>query len=113
MNSYKNACDCAGIEFIAPYANTYLATPLDYERVRAGQNKYIVREVFEKLYQGFEIPPKTPMPRPTNEWFKDWKGPIREEFWPNCVKDLTGDQKWLVYILEIFLNLLDNGDLQQ
>ena len=40
-----------------------------------------------------------------NEWLKDWKGPKRQEFWENCVEGLTGDQKWLLWSLETFLNI--------
>jgi len=107
MGSYVNACECAGIDVKTPYINTTLAVPLDYKRVRAGENKYIVREVFEKLYKDWEIPAKTPMPRPMNEWFADWKGPERDEFWPDCVAGLTGDQKWQLWALEKFLNIID------
>lgn len=39
-----------------------------------------------------------------NEWFKDWAGPTREEFLPNSTAKLTGDQKWLLWCLEKFLN---------
>ena len=83
--------------------------PLDYARVRGGESKYLVREVFKSLYPDFVAPPKLPMPRATNEWFKDWKGPVRPEFLPHCTDNMTGDQKWLVYCLDMFLNLLDSG----
>lgn len=109
MGSYTNACDAAGIRFEAPYARTYMAEKIDLARIRGGENKYWVREVFKHLYPDFIIPPKLPMPRPTNEWFKDWQGPTRDEFWPNCTKNMNGDQKWLVYCLERFLNLMDEG----
>ena len=46
------------------------------------------------------------MPRPMDEWFKDWKGPERSEFWPNCVNNLTGDQKYYIWALEKFLNMI-------
>lgn len=107
LNFYMNACDLAGIDILAPYAYTIMGNELDLERVRKGENKYIVREVFEKLYPDFQIPPKTPMPRPTNEWFKDWKGPVRPEFIPHCTDNMTGDQKWLVWALEKFLDLIE------
>lgn len=107
MGSYVNACETAGISIKTPYIHTEMAEPLDYERVRSGENKYLVREVFNRLYEGFSVPEKLPMPRAVNEWLKDWKGPEREEFYPNCVGNLTGDQKWLVYALEMFLNMLD------
>lgn len=103
--SYLNAAKLAGVRMVLPYPETYLAGNIDYDRIRAGENKYLVREVFRRLYPDFQIPPKTPMPRPMNEWFKNWKGPVREEFWPDCVEGLSGDQKWLVWVLERYLSL--------
>lgn len=112
LNSYWNACSCAGdsekkIECVMPYNNTWLEVPLDYERIRKGENKYLIREIFSRLYTNQEIPVKTPMPRPMEEWLVDWVGPKRKEFIPNCTRNLSGDQKWLVYALEIFLNMID------
>lgn len=107
MGSYINATETAGIVAVCPFSETYLAEPIDYNRIRNGENKYLVREVFQRLYKDFEVPPKTPMPRPMNEWLKDWKGPTREEFWPHCTDTMSGDQKWLVWCLERFLNFLD------
>lgn len=112
MASYVNALNLANVNFIAPYANTWLGVPLDYARVRSGQNKYLVREVFNRLYPGWEVPAKTPMPRPTEQWFADWEGPTRPEFWPHCTDGMTGDQKWLVWVLERFLDMRDN-DIQR
>lgn len=112
MGSYVNACECAGIEVKTPFINTTLAVPLDYDRIRKGENKYIVREVFSRNYKNWEIPTKTPMPRPMNEWLHDWKGPSRNEFWENCVGTLTGDQKWQVWALEKFLNMIDEIDMR-
>lgn len=107
MGSYTNACQCAGIKLSTPYAQTRLSTPLDIERIRRGESKYLVREVFNRLYPGLEVPPKTPMPRPMNEWLSGWDGPVRKEFWPNCMINMNGDQRWLVWALEKFLNLLE------
>lgn len=107
MGSYTNACETAGIKVETPYVHTTLAENLDIERIRAGENKYLVREVFYSLYPGYEVPEKLPMPRATNEWMKAWQGPVRPEFWPHCTDLFTGDQKWLVYALEQWLNILD------
>lgn len=107
LNSYIHALDTAGVMGVYPYAETYLAEPLDYGRIRNGENKYLVREIFQRLYPDFTVPKKTPMPRPMNEWLQDWEGPIRQEFWPHCTDHMTGDQKWLVWCLEKFLNMLD------
>ncbi|MBR3236709.1 asparagine synthase [Candidatus Saccharibacteria bacterium] len=108
-NSYVNACKLAGIEFYAPYAETIMSEPLDLERVRKGENKYIIRELFSKLYQDLTPPAKVPMPRPMNEWMEHWSGPTRPEFLPHCTDQMTGDQKWLVYALEQFLNIIDES----
>jgi asparagine synthetase B (glutamine-hydrolysing) len=107
MGSYQNACDAAGIQFCAPYSHTCLNGPLDYERVRTGNSKYLVRELFEQLYPGWAVPEKIPMPRPMNEWLKDWAGPTRPEFCAGCIEGMNGDQKWLIRALEIYLNMID------
>lgn len=107
LGTYNNACQAAGIEFGGPYALTYLNVPLDLKKIRSGNSKYIVREAFKKLYPDEEIPQKIPMPRPVNEWFAGWSGPKREEFFPHCTDEMTGDQKWMIWCLERFLNNLE------
>ena len=67
--SYFNACDLAQIDFVAPFMMTFMDSPLDITRVRKGENKYIVRDIFSRLYHGFIIPKKTPMPRPMNSGY--------------------------------------------
>ena len=108
VGSYYNASETAGIYLGLPFTKTYLGPALDYQRIKNGENKYLVREVFKRLYPEFVVPPKTPMPRPMNEWFKSWTGPRREEFIPHATDHLTGDQKWLVWALEKFLDILDD-----
>ena len=105
LGSYYNACGTAGVEFFDPYSRTRLDAPIDYSRIRSGDTKYLVREAFRKLYPDLPVPEKIPMPRPVNEWFKDWSGPKRPEFFPHCTDNFTGDQKWMVWCLERFLNL--------
>ncbi|MFR2033030.1 MAG: asparagine synthase-related protein [Agathobacter sp.] len=107
VNSYVNACQTAKIGFVAPFADTYLNKTLDLDRIRKGENKYMIREIFERLYKDFKVPDKIPMPRATDQWLRNWKGPTREEFIPNCAKNMTGDQKWLLWSLETFLNIME------
>ena len=107
LGTYNNACELAGVKFIGPFSQTCLDGEIDLNRIRAGDGKYLVREVFHRLYPETPIPPKIPMPRPTNEWLKDWTGPTRPEFYPHCTDGMTGDQKWLILALERFLNMLD------
>lgn len=54
------------------------------------------------------MPGKIPMPRPVNEYFKNWRGPSRKEFRNDIdMSALTGNQKWQLYSLEQFLNIFE------
>ena len=110
LGTYTNACSTAGIKFVGPYSLTYLDAPIDYARIRAGDTKYIIRELFKELYPEEDIPSKIPMPRPVNEWFAGWDGPKRKEFVPHCTESLNGDQRWMVWCLERYLNILEGED---
>ena len=90
-----------------PYARLVMADPLDMHRVRNGEPKYLVRELYAMKYPELEIPFKIPMPRPVDYIFKDWEGPTRAEFRDDIPMDkLTGNQKWQLWCAEQFLNLL-------
>lgn len=108
--SYMHAFSMAGINYLDPYAHMTMAEPLDLKRVRNGEPKYLIRELFARRYPEIPIPDKIPMPRATEQWLSDYK-PTRDEFIPGCEKNMTGDQKWLLYCLETFLNMHDKGDL--
>lgn len=108
--SYMHAFKIAGIEYLDPYTFMKMAFPLDLSRIRNGEPKYMVRELFAKRYPNIEIPTKIPMPRATNQWLENYK-PTRPEFIENCVENMTGDQKWLCWCLEQFLNMHDKGEL--
>ena len=106
LGTYINACESAGIEFIGPYSLTYLDSRIDYKRIRAGESKYVIRELFKTIYPDEDIPEKIPMPRPVNEWFEKWEGPSREEFIPHCTDNMSGDQRWMIWCLERYLNMI-------
>lgn len=107
-NSYFNAFETAQLDYFDPYANQEMGEPLDLYRIRNGEPKYLIRELFKKKYPNFPVPDKIPMPRPVNEWFADWQGPTREEFLLHCTDNMTGNQKWMVWCLEKFLNLIED-----
>ena len=86
--------------------------PIDLERIRNGESKYLIRELFAKRYHNAKPAVKLPMPRGVGQWLANWKGPVRDEFIPGCVEGLKGDQKWQLYCLEQFLNLLDSGEIE-
>lgn len=111
LNSYINASVVAGIQLVAPFSRLKMGCPLNLARIRAGESKYLIRDLFSMRYPGLEPNPKLPMPRAVRIWLKDWPGPDRPEFRPNCIDGLKPDQKWLVFCLERFLNLLDEDSL--
>ena len=107
-NSYVNAFYTASMPYADPYAALQLAGPLDLQRVRNGEPKYLIRELMAKKYPGISIPNKIPMPRPVEEYFKEWKGPKRKEFLQGLdINRFTGNQKWQIWCLERFLNKFD------
>lgn len=103
LGFYNNACRLGGVNFFSPYATSILGVPLDMDRIRAGDGKYLIRELYQKRYPDLPIPAKTPLPRPMAEWLKDWTGPLHEELIPDHIPHMTGDQKWYVYALNQFL----------
>ena len=106
-SSYKNAFKAANMDYFDPYECLKMKEPLDLKRIRSGESKYLIRELFSKKYSNIPIPEKLPMPRPVDIYFQDWKGPNRPEFRDNIDMDqFSGNQKWLLWSLEHFLNLI-------
>lgn len=107
-SSYMNAFETAKLSYFDPYASLKMGEPLNLRRIRAGESKYLIRELFTMKYPSFPVPDKIPMPRPVDFYFADWKGPARHEFKKNLdMRKFTGNQKWQLYCLERFLNLFD------
>lgn len=106
--SYLNAFATAELPYYDPYAQLVMESPLDMERICNGEPKYLVRGLYAIKYPELEIPFKIPMPRPVDEIFRDWSGPVRPEFRKDIPMDsLTGNQKWQLWCAELFLNLFD------
>lgn len=109
--SYCNAVITAKMKYTPlfdPSAYVKMGNPLDLNRVRNGESKYLIRELFSKCYPEIPVPEKTPMPRPVDEYFKNWKGPRRVEFRDDIdMSKLSGNQKWQLYCLEQFLNMIE------
>lgn len=107
-SSYMNAFGCAQMPYIDPYAGLKMAETLDLYRVRHGEPKYLIRELFHMKYPDIAVPNKIPMPRPVDEYFKNWNGPKRPEFKENLnVSKFTGNQKWQMWCLERFFDTYD------
>lgn len=106
--AYINAFKAVNINYYDPYAKLKSGVPLDLSRIRNGESKYLIRELFKMKYPMLNIPDKIAMSRSVDYWLRNWKGPKRKEFIEGCVNGMTGEQKFLVYSLERFLNLLDS-----
>ncbi|MBQ8737511.1 MAG: hypothetical protein IJY78_06800 [Bacteroidaceae bacterium] len=106
-SSYLNAFATAQMPYYDPYACMIMRDELDMARVRNGEPKYLVRELYSLKYPEFPVPAKIPMPRPVDLVFKNWEGPKRSEFRNDIPMDkLTGNQKWQLWCAELFLNTL-------
>jgi asparagine synthetase B (glutamine-hydrolysing) len=105
-SSYMNAFGAAHMPYYDPYARTIMAEPMDMARIRGGEPKYLIRELFAMIYPELPIPFKIPMPRPVDSIFKEWSGPVRPEFRKDIpMETLTGNQKWQLWCAELFLNI--------
>ena len=110
--SYENAFCTANLPYVDPYELLKMKDPVDLNRVRNGESKYLIRELFKMRYPDMPIPQKNPMPRPVDTYFKGWKGPTRPEFRNDInLSNMTGNQKWLIYCLERFLNMINDSYL--
>ena len=106
--SYNNVFITAGLAYFDPYEKLKMAEPLDLTRIRNGESKYLIRELFKMRYPDFPVPEKIPMPRPVDKYFADWQGPTRPEFNDDIdISKYDGNQKWLMWCLEQFLNMID------
>lgn len=107
-SSYLNAFTVAEMPYYDPYSTLKMAEALDLYRVRHGEPKYLIRELMAKKYPEIPVPNKIPMPRPVDEYFKNWEGPTRPEFKENIeMSKLSGNQKWQLYCLERFLDIYE------
>ena len=103
-SSYLNAFDTANLPYYDPYARLIMRDELDLNRVRNGEPKYLIRNLYAMKYPENQIPDKIPMPRPVDFIFRDWEGPKRPEFRQDIpMQNLTGNQKWQLWCAEQFL----------
>lgn len=110
-SSYMNAFNASGLPYFDPYEDLVMAEPKDLQRIRNGESKYLIRDLYKMKYPEREVPKKIPMPRPVDMIFKDWTGPTRSEFRKDIpMNKLSGNQKWQLWCAELFLNLTFGND---
>lgn len=111
VQSFENAIHAAGVDVIAPYEAMTLRDQLDLDRIRAGEPKYLLQQVFRELYSTNAVPDKVPFARPMDVWLEDWRGPSRRpEFRDDLTEQLphlNGEQRFLIWSLAGFMNTID------
>jgi asparagine synthetase B (glutamine-hydrolysing) len=108
VQAFNNAIEAAGCSIAAPYESLFLNAPLDIARIRNNESKYILRKVFQKRFPDSTLPDKIPFARPMEQWLANWDGPKRKEFLDQiAIKNFSGDQKWIVFCLERFMDLFE------
>ncbi len=111
IQAFDNAIGAAGCRSVEPFEKLRLGRELDLERIRAGEPKYLLQSIFKGLYPGIEPPRKVPFARPMDQWLDTWEGPRRPEFRPDLkIEEFTGDQRWLLWCLERFLDMVDHEE---
>lgn len=109
VQAFDNAINAAGCICVAPFESLALAGPLDLVRIRRGEPKYFLREIFTQLFPGLPLAKKIAFARPMDSWMNFWSGPQRAEFKTGVdVRCFSGEQKWLLYCLEKFMNMVEN-----
>lgn len=110
VQAFENALGMAGVTAVAPYEHLRMAGQLDIARIRAGEPKYLLQEVFHSLYPTLDAPAKIPFARPMDHWLRDWSGPTSEEFRDDLdIADFSGEQRWVLHTLDRFLRATASG----
>jgi hypothetical protein len=103
---FENPISLAGCEMVEPFEFLNLVSGFDFERIRRGEPKYLLVELFEKIYKK-EAPRKVPFVRPVKEWFRDWSGPSNAVFRDDVdYGTFSGNQRFLIWSLDQFLQVL-------
>lgn len=71
--SYINSFGVAGLEYFTPFAFMKVKGGLDLERIRKGDTKYLIRDLFRMKYPRYPVPEKIPMPRPVDAYLQSGK----------------------------------------
>lgn len=112
IQAFNNSTRSAGISVAEPFERMKLKGGLDLHRIRAGEPKYLLVDVFKELYPGITIPCKIPFARPMDEWLVNYSGPKSEVFRSGLdMSAFTGDQKYLIRCLDRFIELLEAGKI--
>lgn len=107
IQAFQNAVENTGVDLVEPYEELQLKGALDLARIRRGEPKYLLTELFARLYPQIPAPAKVPFARPMDQWLATYAGPIQPEFAaPLPMQGFSGDQKYLIRCLDQFAGML-------
>ena len=112
VQAFDNAIRLAGLDVLQPYEILRLKGDLDLNRIRRGEPKYILKEVFAYIYPNLKPAPKVAFARPMDVWLKDYQGPTSHYFLDNlAMESFTGEQKYIIRCLDTFIHILEEDTI--
>lgn len=113
LSYFLNPCETANIKLLAPYENCIRKFNYDFDMIRNGNEKPILRKAFE-IKTGFKFEGrKMPFPRPTEYWYTLYKEKLNPIFKKDAYSIAkTPEQKWIIYSANHFINLFENKYFQ-
>ena len=108
IQAFQNSMAGTGIDLVEPFENLKLRGKLDLERIRRGEPKYVLYDLFARLYPNLPAPRKVPFARPMDEWLADYPGPSHPAFLESLpMAAFSGDQKYLLRGLDRFAAMIE------
>jgi len=106
ISYFLNATTLANINLLCPYEYVSPDFELDFESMKNGNEKPILRTLFKDRVGEVFVPRKYALPRPTSFWEQFYGDIENNEFLPNAYSLCkTPEQKWIVYTTNHFLTL--------
>ena len=85
---FNNAMKLAGITLKAPYEYIHRDFELDYQRIKNGEEKYFLRELFRERVGDLFVPRKYPLPRPLKIWANYYGEIINKDIFYKATKNM-------------------------
>jgi Asparagine synthase len=108
-NAVATAVQALGLTPVFPYGDMRYNRRFDVERIVSGDDKYLLKEIFGRLYPNLSPAQKFPLHVPYNQWMMGYQ-PSRKEFKENLkLQPDQGKRNALVYSLERYFIHQENG----
>jgi len=112
MQSFWHIPDMVGVSMYCPWGEIGMVRPLDLQRIRHGEPKYIVQEAFRTLSGDCPVPEKIPFTRPDylRAGFYTRDIPfLRKDI---DIPELSAQQRWMLFCLCNFYRVARGNDVR-